>query len=38
MRLVGRVAQWLEQGTHNSQVGGSNPSPPIVIIIKDRKE
>jgi hypothetical protein len=25
---VGPVAQWLEQGTHNPLVGGSNPSGP----------
>jgi len=26
--LCGPVAQWLEQGTHNPLVGGSNPSRP----------
>ena len=29
-RLYGPVAQWLEQGTHNPLVGGSNPSWPII--------
>ena len=26
--VLGPVAQWLEQGTHNPLVGGSNPSGP----------
>ena len=28
----GPVAQWLEQGTHNPLVGGSNPSGPIFCL------
>jgi hypothetical protein len=28
LNLAGPVAQWLEQGTHNPLVGGSNPSGP----------
>ena len=27
-KILGPVAQWLEQGTHNPLVGGSNPSGP----------
>jgi hypothetical protein len=26
---VGPIAQWLEQGTHNALVAGSNPAGPI---------
>ena len=28
----GPVAQWLEQGTHNPLVGGSNPSRPTILV------
>ena len=31
---LGPVAQWLEQGTHNPLVVGSNPTGPTIIINK----
>ncbi len=32
-RQHGPVAQWLEQGTHNPLVGGSNPSRPTRAVL-----
>jgi hypothetical protein len=29
-KFCGRVAQWLEQGTHNSLVAGSSPAAPTI--------
>src|ERR1700739_4620489 len=31
LAVEGPVAQWLEQGTHNPLVGGSNPSGPTRV-------
>ena len=33
--FFGAVAQWLEQGTHNPLVVGSNPTGPTLFIILD---
>lgn len=30
MNLFGLLAQWLEQGTHNPLVAGSNPAGPTI--------
>ena len=32
MKVIGLVAQWLEQGTHKPKVAGSNPVRAIKII------
>ena len=31
--LRGLVAQWLEQGTHNPLVAGSNPAEPTISVV-----